>query len=54
MLMLYLNTHALGDVPRMLGFVLFQKLPFVLLDYLPSSNRGFARRGGGDIQFFRY
>ena len=42
------------DVPRILGFDLFQKLPSVLLDDLPSSQRGFARRGGGDVQFFGY
>ena len=44
----------LRDVPRILEFVLFQKPPSVPLDDLPSSHRGFARRGGGDVQLFRY
>ena len=46
--------EAMGDVPRILGFDFFQELPSVLLDDLPSSHRGFARRQGCDVQLLRY
>ena len=48
------SSEILGDAPRILGFVLFQKHPSVLLDDLPAFHRGFARRRGRDVQFFRY
>ncbi|CAB1062296.1 hypothetical protein D1BOALGB6SA_7072 [Olavius sp. associated proteobacterium Delta 1] len=45
--------RVLGDVPRIIGFVLFHKRQSVLLDDLPSSPRGLARRRGRDVQFYR-
>jgi len=42
--LLRIVRRALGDVPRIYEFFIFQKLPSVLLDYLPSFHRGFARR----------
>ncbi len=46
------SSNVLRDVPRILGFVVFQKFLSVLLDYLPCSQRGFARRGGCDVYLF--
>jgi hypothetical protein len=47
-------AFASGDAPRVPGRIIFPKLPSVLPAYLSSFHRGFARRRGYDVQFFRY
>ena len=47
-----LPQERLRDVPRVLGFALIQNPQSVLSDDLPFSQRGFACRGGRDVQFF--